>query len=369
MVGISSPLFVKIHPVSHFFPRYLLMSLVKIEDEIKTLKAGLLALEKIYKSLYSFCQDSFQNPKERGLEQSLTTDCTLVNKPSDEPSSKPACNPPGNAKIRPLRQTVEKCYHKHSEFYINLITVVAAEEVEETRDATFERDSSLSLVVISHNTPLISNNVLPAVNLNQPARPFLDPVNNIAAGDSSSILEFLEQRIPARLSSVRFDVSTVSHRHDLLPDHPVNQQTSLANSQKSCASDTREFNLLVITSEDGGSPVMVCTSVCLVDLLVGSLMRAEQDLEPGELSTEPGTGCRSTSPIDTSSPFTYCCNVKTVGNLPVVAPLLPTLTPPAPTTLKHCSYAEAMNNQLISRNTSRQTDHHQNNSFFYGPHL
>ncbi|KAG8317258.1 hypothetical protein J6590_031389 [Homalodisca vitripennis] len=153
-------------------------ALVTIKNEVRTMKADLLALEKNYQSLYSFCHDSHETLKERNPEQSPTTNCTfadksIMNKPNDEPSNKSVCNPPCNARIRPLGQTVEEFYHQHLDFYINLMTVVAADDFEAFRHETLEHDPSVSRIEFSHITPPVpANNVLPAVNSNPSAKSF-----------------------------------------------------------------------------------------------------------------------------------------------------------------------------------------------------
>ncbi|KAG8245764.1 hypothetical protein J6590_095234 [Homalodisca vitripennis] len=162
--------------------------------------------------------------------------------------------------------------------------------------------------------------------------------NDIAAGDNSSIFGLLEQRITARLSS------------SVLMSRP--------------ASSPRR--VISILSED---PLWYAPPyACKEELLVRGLMRDGQDLEAGEPSTELGTGCRSTSNGDTSSTVADCCRVETAVNMPLVAPSLSALTPPAPTTHQHHRYAEVVINkptgQSISPNTSIQIDHHQNNSVF-----
>ncbi|KAG8284986.1 hypothetical protein J6590_090852 [Homalodisca vitripennis] len=53
--------------------------------------------------------------------------------------------------------------------------------------------------------------------------------NDVAADESDNILEHLERKLTARLSSSAVIVSTVPHRHDLPEDHPVNQRIDLVN--------------------------------------------------------------------------------------------------------------------------------------------
>ncbi|KAG8301740.1 hypothetical protein J6590_046868 [Homalodisca vitripennis] len=53
--------------------------------------------------------------------------------------------------------------------------------------------------------------------------------NDIAAGEHTTLLQHLEQRITAKLSSSTVIVSTLPHRHDLAADHPVNGQTRRVN--------------------------------------------------------------------------------------------------------------------------------------------
>ncbi|KAG8251226.1 hypothetical protein J6590_083886 [Homalodisca vitripennis] len=53
--------------------------------------------------------------------------------------------------------------------------------------------------------------------------------NDVAAGEHTTLLQHLEQRIAVKLSSSTVIVSTQSHRHDLAADHPVNGHTMRGN--------------------------------------------------------------------------------------------------------------------------------------------
>ncbi|KAG8274058.1 hypothetical protein J6590_008185 [Homalodisca vitripennis] len=53
--------------------------------------------------------------------------------------------------------------------------------------------------------------------------------NDVAAGEHTTLLQHLEQRITAKLSSSTVIVSTLPHRHDLAADHPVNGHTKRVN--------------------------------------------------------------------------------------------------------------------------------------------
>ncbi|KAG8271147.1 hypothetical protein J6590_069033 [Homalodisca vitripennis] len=178
--------------------------------------------------------------------------------------------------------------------------------------------------------------------------------NDIAAGDNRSILELVKQRITARPSSARAVVSTMPHRHDLSPDHPVNQHTALANSFIEELCIRYDGNQLLDFNAIGrgwftrhGMHLRIPGKRIMAELLIRTLMRVERDEEAGEPLTLLGTACTSSSPGDISSPIADLCHVKTAGNLSLVAPFLPTQTPPGPTTHHHCNYAEAViNNRL-----------------------
>ncbi|KAG8256430.1 hypothetical protein J6590_068680 [Homalodisca vitripennis] len=53
--------------------------------------------------------------------------------------------------------------------------------------------------------------------------------NDVAVGEYTTLLQHLEQRITAKLSSSTVIVSTLPHRHDLAADHPVNGHTRRVN--------------------------------------------------------------------------------------------------------------------------------------------
>lgn len=53
--------------------------------------------------------------------------------------------------------------------------------------------------------------------------------NDVAAGEQGNIYRYLSQKVTNYLRTTKVVVATLPHRHDLAADHPINQQTVLAN--------------------------------------------------------------------------------------------------------------------------------------------